>query len=217
MTWKHAGHADAKAGKRYKQHMASESESAVVSVVGSPAAADDFEPESLSRLTDKVQGYRESDGSDEEEEVVLDDGDGDDAARDKSSGKGTPRKGGKGRKERDDGEDRDGGKRIVSYWTQAEKDEFLKLFKQFGRNWAKLSALIPGKTPQQIKNYFQNYKVKLNLIALLEEGSALDPSNPHLQVRYRRKRANKSEGDGDDSLDAEHQVLVCGVCLPPVC
>jgi hypothetical protein len=165
--------------------------------------------------------YRESDGSDEDEEVVLDD---DVGPRDKGSprGKGTPRKAkgqgqgqGQGRDDKD--KDKDGEKRVVSYWTQTEKDEFLRLFKKHGRNWAKLSALIPGKTPQQIKNYFQNYKVKLNLIALLEEGSALDPGNPHLQVRYRRKRAGKSEGDADadadadadDSLDAEQQVLVC--------
>lgn len=88
----------------------------------------------------------------------------------------------------------------MSYWTPNEKEEFLRLFKKYGRNWHKLSELIPGKTSSQIKNYFQNYKVKLNLIAVLEEGAALNPDNPHLQVHYRRRRIG-SRKSGDNTYD----------------
>ena len=31
----------------------------------------------------------------------------------------------------------------------------------YGRDWAKLAAAVPSKTLTQIKNYYQNYKVKV--------------------------------------------------------
>lgn len=32
---------------------------------------------------------------------------------------------------------------------------------EHGRDWKKLQAAVPGKTIVQIKNYYQNYKVKV--------------------------------------------------------
>ena len=54
-------------------------------------------------------------------------------------------------------------KRQISYWTQEEKDTFMTTFKQHGRDWQKLVERIPGKTVNQIKTFYQNYKQKLGL------------------------------------------------------
>ncbi|KAL9642158.1 hypothetical protein ABK040_007163 [Willaertia magna] len=51
----------------------------------------------------------------------------------------------------------------VSIWTVSERDTFLEYFREYGRDWKKLSELIPTKTESQIKNLFLNYKVKLGL------------------------------------------------------
>ena len=32
----------------------------------------------------------------------------------------------------------------------------------FGRDWARLQEAVPKKTMTQIKNYYQNYKLKVN-------------------------------------------------------
>ena len=32
---------------------------------------------------------------------------------------------------------------------------------QYGRDWKRLQEAVPGKTMTQIKNYYQNYKVKV--------------------------------------------------------
>lgn len=36
-----------------------------------------------------------------------------------------------------------------------------------GRNWARLSEAVPSKTLTQIKNYYQNYKVKVRRCTFL--------------------------------------------------
>lgn len=54
-------------------------------------------------------------------------------------------------------------KRQISYWSQEEKDNFMQLYNEHGRDWKKIAELIPTKTQSQVKNFFQNYKVKLGL------------------------------------------------------
>jgi len=63
-------------------------------------------------------------------------------------------------------------KRQISYWTQEEKDTFMSTFRQHGRDWKLLSERIPGKTVNQIKTFYQNYKQKLGLDQIeLPEGA----------------------------------------------
>ncbi|CAI5720198.1 unnamed protein product [Hyaloperonospora brassicae] len=59
-------------------------------------------------------------------------------------------------------------KRVVQKWTEGEKADFLKYFSQFGKDWATLTENIPSKTAAQIKNYYQNYKNRLNLQDILK-------------------------------------------------
>jgi len=51
--------------------------------------------------------------------------------------------------------------RDIGNWTTGEKQDFLKFFSIYGRNWKMLASHIPSKTQTQIKNYFHNYKIKL--------------------------------------------------------
>jgi len=57
------------------------------------------------------------------------------------------------------------------YWTANEKGKFLKYLKIHGKDWARISQEIPTKTQSQVKNYFQNYKNKLNLTQHLPPNS----------------------------------------------
>ncbi|KAL4171169.1 hypothetical protein KRP22_009267 [Phytophthora ramorum] len=59
-------------------------------------------------------------------------------------------------------------KRVVQKWTDGEKADFLKFFSQYGKDWATLTENIPTKTAAQIKNYYQNYKNRLNLQDILK-------------------------------------------------
>ncbi|CEG42250.1 Nuclear receptor coregulator SMRT/SMRTER, contains Myb-like domains [Plasmopara halstedii] len=59
-------------------------------------------------------------------------------------------------------------KRVVQKWTEGEKAGFLTYFSQFGKDWSTLTEKIPTKTAAQIKNYYQNYKNRLNLQDILK-------------------------------------------------
>ncbi|CAI5706345.1 unnamed protein product [Peronospora farinosa] len=59
-------------------------------------------------------------------------------------------------------------KRVVQKWTEGEKADFLKFFSQYGKDWTTLTENIPTKTAAQIKNYYQNYKNRLNLQDILK-------------------------------------------------
>lgn len=48
-------------------------------------------------------------------------------------------------------------------WTAAEKDAFYRAYQTHGKDWAAIMRLLPSKNESQIKNYYQNYKSRLNL------------------------------------------------------
>ncbi|CAM9473152.1 unnamed protein product, partial [Phaeothamnion confervicola] len=53
--------------------------------------------------------------------------------------------------------------RTINKWTELEKSTFRTVFSNIGRDWNELATRIPTKTAIQIKNYYQNYRLKLNL------------------------------------------------------
>ncbi|KAL8283852.1 hypothetical protein RQP46_005284 [Phenoliferia psychrophenolica] len=82
-----------------------------------------------------------------------------------------------------------------SYWTVAERNEFVRLLALFGKDWTKLAEGLENKTAVQCKNWFQNHAKKLNLAEIAktadgdgedgddETGSgALTPSNSDFTV-----------------------------------
>ncbi len=48
-------------------------------------------------------------------------------------------------------------------WNSEEKAQFIELLQRYGRDWIKIAEQIPRKSDKQCRNYFQNYKHKLNL------------------------------------------------------
>merc|ERR1711981_1159512 len=48
-------------------------------------------------------------------------------------------------------------------WTQAEKELFCSKFNTIGKNWSEFCKIFPNKSRSSIKNFFQNYKVRLGL------------------------------------------------------
>jgi hypothetical protein len=59
-------------------------------------------------------------------------------------------------------------KRQISYWTKEEKDAFVIMYGEHGRDWKHIADVIGTKSQNQVKNFFQNYKVKLGLTVTID-------------------------------------------------
>lgn len=55
----------------------------------------------------------------------------------------------------------------MAHWIESEKEEFKKQLSIHGKNWKKIALIITNKTEKQIRNFYQNYKKKMNLEELL--------------------------------------------------
>lgn len=71
-----------------------------------------------------------------------------------------------------------------SHWTDDEKSIFMKYLTEYGKDWDRISGIIKTKTPSQVKNYFQNYRVKLNLYQLL-------PEHDKASLRQKQKKSKE--------------------------
>eukprot|EP01117_Protostelium_nocturnum_P015417 TRINITY_DN5978_c0_g3_i1.p1 TRINITY_DN5978_c0_g3~~TRINITY_DN5978_c0_g3_i1.p1 ORF type:complete len:1130 (-),score=362.84 TRINITY_DN5978_c0_g3_i1:39-3428(-) len=101
------------------------------------------------------------------------------------------------------------------FWTDKEKSIFLKSLKTNGKNWKKIAVEIPTKTPSQVKNYFQNYKNKLNLHLVLPENDVMPSGGKKKTRRFaneeNKRRQSKNEEDEDEdssSSDEDNQDVV---------
>jgi transposase-like protein len=87
-----------------------------------------------------------------------------------------------------EGEGRDG-RRVLNKWSEAEKQQAIQLLEQLGKNWNEIARQMGNsKKPDQIKNFYQNYKKKLRL----------DEKLPGTGERRRgsRRRSALSPGEG---------------------
>lgn len=57
-------------------------------------------------------------------------------------------------------------RKVQAIWSLDEKMKFIELLKIHKRDWKAIAAEFEGKTVSQCKNFFQNYKKKLNLEAI---------------------------------------------------
>ena len=57
----------------------------------------------------------------------------------------------------------------TNQWTVEEKKTYIDSLKRYGKNFQKISECLKRRTPDQCRNYFQNYKVKLNLNQYVRE------------------------------------------------
>lgn len=62
-----------------------------------------------------------------------------------------------------------------SHWTEQEKTIFKDQFVKHGKDWKSIADALPSKTANQAKNFYQNYRLKLNLDSLRKQ--ALDAAS----------------------------------------
>lgn len=89
-----------------------------------------------------------------------------------------------------------------SHWTDGEKQLFLQQLSVHGKNWKVLSDIISTKTVNQIKNYYQNYRNKLNLDELLpdiERNPGRGRGKKRGNLSRPRGRPRKPKSDEDSS------------------
>jgi hypothetical protein len=95
-------------------------------------------------------------------------------------------------------------------WNDAEKATFLDHFSQVGKNWHALASAIPGKTPSQIKNYYQNYKVRLGLNDILSDREARQKEQEQEQEQLQQqndsgaRRTNDEQGVEAEGKSGQH-------------
>merc|ERR1711991_655982 len=53
--------------------------------------------------------------------------------------------------------------------AQREKEMFLVHLRAFGKDWTRIQTYIQTKTHAQIRNFYQNYKYKLDLPGILQQ------------------------------------------------
>eukprot|EP00347_Sterkiella_histriomuscorum_P015832 403355519 len=71
-------------------------------------------------------------------------------------------------------------------WQDDEKEKFILLLQKHGRDWNAIANELPRKTDKQCRNYFQNYKHKLNLQQYLSEGSMYLSATSKNEVKFRQ-------------------------------
>lgn len=54
-------------------------------------------------------------------------------------------------------------------WQKEEKEAFITLLRQHGKNFQGISQGLASRSVDQCRNFFQNYKSKLNLSQYLRE------------------------------------------------
>ena len=60
----------------------------------------------------------------------------------------------------------------VARWSPEERDVFLAALRVHGRDWQQVQTALPGKTPIQVRHYFQNNRVRLGLDALVRHAES---------------------------------------------
>jgi len=74
----------------------------------------------------------------------------------------------------------------VARWTEEDKDKAMEAFKLFGRDFASVSQMVGTKTEDQCRNFYHNYKRKLNLDVVVKE--------------FDRSRKNKKSNKNNNKL-----------------
>ncbi|KAJ3220260.1 nuclear receptor corepressor 2 [Dinochytrium kinnereticum] len=52
--------------------------------------------------------------------------------------------------------------KTVSYWSRAEKEEFIKAIQMYGRDWDQIARMIGSKSAVQSRNHYHNYRDRNN-------------------------------------------------------
>lgn len=109
-------------------------------------------------------------------------------------------------------------RKSMAHWVEEEKEEFKKQLSVHGKDWKRISQVITNKTEKQIRNFYQNYKKKMNLEELLpsqERGRgkklesglsglkrtrSFNNSVPSFNKRAKKRKVISSDNSDDNSL-----------------
>ena len=85
---------------------------------------------------------------------------------------------------------------------------YLTCLRKYGKTWNKFEEKIPNKTLAQIRNFFQNYKSKMNLVAVLEEHEAKmrRKKEKKKKRKNKRKRLEEEEGEGEEEEEEAMEI-----------
>ncbi|KAJ1343112.1 hypothetical protein BSLG_002138 [Batrachochytrium salamandrivorans] len=87
-------------------------------------------------------------------------------------------------------------RKTISYWSVSERSEFIKGLSKNGRSWDAISKGIGSKSAIQVRNYYHNYRQKLEFDRILfENGHVVDDAS---FVSGRAAASNDNEGTSDD-------------------
>ncbi|KAI8910977.1 hypothetical protein EDD86DRAFT_246323 [Gorgonomyces haynaldii] len=113
-------------------------------------------------------------------EEVVEEGDPEGKKRKKPEEEGEKRK----RKKKNEDGEQEGAtgdaapRKTISYWSVAEKAEFLKLFAKFGQDWDNIAKALGTKSAIQVRNYYTNSRAKLQLDQIAAPKETPPPVQP---------------------------------------
>jgi hypothetical protein len=91
--------------------------------------------------------------------------------------------------------------------TDDEWEEVLKLQVEYGNKWSEIARFLPGRTPNQIKNYWhsqvrsaKDVSLDLNAPMIMGPNGTPIPMPPPGDVSRKRKRVNDTESDTDSHV-----------------
>ena len=102
-------------------------------------------------------------------------------------------------------------------WSAEEKQLFLKYLRTYGKNWPQIAGHITSKTHAQIRNFYQNYKYKLDLPGILttrehdlhkskkkgEKDRQTNESGGSKKSKKRKAVETSEEEDSDENDDSD--------------
>jgi hypothetical protein len=63
------------------------------------------------------------------------------------------------------------GRKTISYWSVSERQEFIKAYTTYGKNWDQISKIVGTKSTIQVRNFYHNSRQKLKLDEIVVEDS----------------------------------------------
>lgn len=107
-------------------------------------------------------------------------------------------------------------------WSEEEKTQFVDNFRIHGRQWRKLAELLPTKTQNQLKHFYQTNKTKLGLEAMVDDtGKPVRPRDAGIKARQAKAERAAAEAaaaaaaaEEDRAAHAEQERTVKAASAP---
>ncbi|KAJ3000829.1 nuclear receptor co-repressor 1 [Globomyces sp. JEL0801] len=84
-------------------------------------------------------------------------------------------------------------RRVISYWTPKEREDFLRGLSLYGRNWEAIASEVNSKSIVQVRNFFNNSRKKLELDKILDAVTERNNSGRATDANFTQKRASLTD------------------------